>query len=203
MVYLYHVIFGTYGFWLPNDPRGSWSEWIGSWDLFRYGGPATKVDDRRSHAWDEHDVAQRLAAKEALKYPPVVFTGRQALAVAHGFARVVTKSGYVIYACAILPQHTHLVVGRHHYSIEQVVRRLKQAASIALAEEGVHPLQNYSEKDGSIPTPWARRCWKCFIDNEPYAHAAIKYVFRDPTKEGKSPQQWSFLTPFTGLPTSF
>lgn len=24
-----HVIFGAYGFWLPNDPRGSWSEFVG------------------------------------------------------------------------------------------------------------------------------------------------------------------------------
>jgi len=26
MVIAYHAIFSTYGFWLPNDPRGSWSE---------------------------------------------------------------------------------------------------------------------------------------------------------------------------------
>jgi hypothetical protein len=28
-----HVIFGAYGFWLPNDPRGSWSEFVGAWDF--------------------------------------------------------------------------------------------------------------------------------------------------------------------------
>jgi len=30
MVRGYHVIFGMYGFWLPNDPRGSWSDYVGS-----------------------------------------------------------------------------------------------------------------------------------------------------------------------------
>jgi hypothetical protein len=54
MICAYHVIFGTYGFWLPNDPRGSWSDFVASWEIFRYG-PATKVTARRSHAWDTHD----------------------------------------------------------------------------------------------------------------------------------------------------
>jgi len=30
MIVGYHVIFGMYGFWLPNDPSGSWSEFVGS-----------------------------------------------------------------------------------------------------------------------------------------------------------------------------
>jgi hypothetical protein len=68
MIIGYHVIFSTYGFWLPNDPRGSWSDFVGSWELFRYG-PATKTTQRRSLAYDEHDRARRLAAKKALKYP--------------------------------------------------------------------------------------------------------------------------------------
>jgi len=33
MVRAYHVIFGMYGFWLPNDERGSWSDFVGSWEL--------------------------------------------------------------------------------------------------------------------------------------------------------------------------
>lgn len=42
MIVGYHLIFSAYGFWLPNDPRGSWSNFVGSWDLFRYGR-ATKA----------------------------------------------------------------------------------------------------------------------------------------------------------------
>lgn len=26
----YHLIISGYGFWLPNDPRGSWSEFVGA-----------------------------------------------------------------------------------------------------------------------------------------------------------------------------
>jgi hypothetical protein len=28
MIRASHVIFGAYGFWLPNDPRGSWSTFV-------------------------------------------------------------------------------------------------------------------------------------------------------------------------------
>lgn len=86
MVLAYHVILGTYGFWLPNDPRGSWSDWVWSWELFRFGGPATKVDSPHSVAHVPHDRRIRLAAKMILKYPPVRFNGTQARAVGRGFA---------------------------------------------------------------------------------------------------------------------
>src|ERR1700676_5716958 len=104
MVLGYHAIVGAYGFWLPNDPRGSWSDFVGSWELFRYG-PATKTAETRSLAYDEHDQAKRLAAKHALKYPPVQFTGLQAREIGQGFANYVASSGLVVWACAILPDH--------------------------------------------------------------------------------------------------
>ena len=74
MVIASHVIVTTYGFWLPNDPRGSWSEFVGAWELLRYG-KATKVTTRRSVAAARHDHQRRLAAKTALKYPTVEFAG--------------------------------------------------------------------------------------------------------------------------------
>jgi hypothetical protein len=59
MVLGYHVIFGAYGFWLPIDPRGSWSEFVGSWELFRYGR-ATKTDERASVAHKPRDQIVNL-----------------------------------------------------------------------------------------------------------------------------------------------
>ena len=37
MIHGYHVILPMYGFWLPNDPRGSWSEFVRKWELTRFG----------------------------------------------------------------------------------------------------------------------------------------------------------------------
>src|SRR6185312_12378489 len=105
----YHVIIANYGFWLPNDPRGSWSDYVRSWELYIAGGAATKVTTGRSVAAVPHDRASRERAKAALARRPVVFTGKQAQAVGAGFAQFVARSGLRILACAIMPRHTHLV----------------------------------------------------------------------------------------------
>ena len=78
-----HVILSAYGFWLPNDPRGSWSDFVGAWELVRFGR-ATRTHARRSVASQPHDRKAREAAKWALKYPPVQFTGLQARAIGLG-----------------------------------------------------------------------------------------------------------------------
>jgi hypothetical protein len=120
-VLAYHAVFSAYGFWLPKDPRGSWSDFVGSWDLFHAAGKATKTDETRSLARNPHDRELRLKGKAALSRPPVKFTGLQARSVGVGFANAVAKSGLTIWACSILSEHVHLVVARSHLMIEQVV----------------------------------------------------------------------------------
>lgn len=51
MVIGYHVIFSTYGFWLPNDPRGSWSCGVPARYVSGYLHRPNK--DSQSHAWCE------------------------------------------------------------------------------------------------------------------------------------------------------
>jgi REP element-mobilizing transposase RayT len=194
-VLAYHVIFGAYGFWLPNDPRGSWSDFVRAWELFRAGGAATKIETRRSVAADAHDRPARLQAKEALRYPAVVFDGYQALSIAHGFARMAAKSRYQVFACSILPEHVHLVLGRHRYEVEKMVRLLKSEATTELLHDDRHPLVRFRGPDGSLPSPWARRCWKVFLDSDEDVARAICYGEENPVKEGKRPQCWRFVTP--------
>jgi REP element-mobilizing transposase RayT len=195
MVLGYHVIFGAYGFWLPNDPRGSWSDFVGSWELFRFG-PATRTDTRHSVAHQPHDRTLRLAAKQALRYPPVQFTGVQARAVGRGFADSVHRGGVTVWACAILPEHVHLVIARHTCKVEQIVNLLKGAATQALLAEGLHPFVDQRKPNGQIPTCWAGKGWKVFLDTQADIQRAIRYVEENPLKEGKPPQRWSLVTPY-------
>jgi len=195
MVLGYHVIFGAYGFWLPNDPRGSWSEFVGSWELFRYG-PATKTTEAVSLAYREHDHQLRLAAKRALKHPPVECTGIQARAVGRGFAKYAERSRLVVWACAILPDHVHLVLGRHRLSAEQLVIQLKGDASERLMEEGIHPFGHIKEKNGRPPKCFARGEWKVFLNSPGDLCRAIGYVEANPEKEGKKAQRWGFVVPY-------
>ncbi len=162
MIFAHHVIFTAYGFWLPNDPRGSWSDYVGSWELTQFG-PATKTDTRRSVAANPHDRSLRLAAKQALKYPPVHFTGAQALSITRGFAAAIAEHGYRVYACSILPNHVHAVIERCDRPIETVVAHWKAKATAQLNRDGCHPLSAFTDRRGTPPTPWAAKCWKCFL----------------------------------------
>lgn len=195
--FAYHLIITAYGFWLPNDPRGSWSQWVRAWQLLRFG-PATRTNERRSVARRPHDRARRLEAKEYLARPAVEFSGGQALAVAHGFASYVRRAGVVIYACSILPTHCHLVIARHRYSIEQVSNLLKGAASTALLNEGLHPFASFPYADRTLPTPWARGKWDRFLGSKEDVARSIEYTHGNPEKERKPRQTWSFVTPHVG-----
>ena len=197
-VLAYHLIITTYGFWLPNDPRGSWSDFVRAWELFLFGGPATRTRERRSLARNPHDVRKRLEAKRHLAHDPVRFTGVQARAVARGFASYVGRSGIAVYACSILPTHVHLVVARHAYPVEMIARLLKGAAPTQLLREGLHPFASAPYRDGTLPTPWARKQWSVFLGDEKGIIRAINYVENNPLKDRKRPQRWSFVVPFAG-----
>ena len=182
MVLASHVIFTAYGFWLPNDPRGSWSDFVGSWELFRFG-KATKTDERRSVAARAHDRGARQAAKRALKYPPVRFDGMQARAVGRGSAALVARAGLTVWACSILPEHVHAVIARHRCGVEHVVNLLKGESTRQMVREGVHPLGGFTTGDGRVPKAWARGLWKVFLDSPEDIRRAIRYVEDNPVRE--------------------
>jgi REP element-mobilizing transposase RayT len=176
MIHGYHVILPHYGFWLPNDPRGSWSEFVGSWELAKFGETTRHLEQRTLAQLTDEELAQRDAMRAALLYPPVTLTGRQALCVANGFHQQAEKSGYEIWACAILPEHTHLVVARHRYKVEQIANLLKGAATSRLIEENHHPLAAYAQPDKRPPGMWARGQWKVYLDSDEQIENAIAYM---------------------------
>ena len=194
-VLAYHVICCTHGFWLPNDPRGSWSSTV-RFEPLRKFGDATKVETRRSVAAKEHDKKNRFAAKKEMVFPEVLLTGKQAASIGQGFAEQTKKSGYRIHACSILPAHIHLVVARHSYAIEQVVRLLRQAGTRRLLADEQHPFASYREELGRLPSVWAQDFWKVFLFNADEIQQRIEYVEQNPIKDGKPAQKWKFVCPF-------
>ena len=141
--------------------------------------------------------------RKALLYPPVTLTGKQALSVAKGFQAQATKSSYGIWACAILPEHTHLVIARHRYKVEQMSNLLKGAATTQLIEDNVHPLAKYAKPGERPPGMWARHQWKVYLDTDEQIENAIAYVTANPIKEGKPEQKWKWITPYRGLETGW
>lgn len=193
MVRGFHFIFSAYGFWLPNDPRGSWSQCVRQYEL-RAFGPATKTTVRNSVAAEKHDVRHRLQAKSALKRTPVRFTGVQAREIARGFAAACAEGGYVCHALAILPDHAHVVIGRHERPVQQMAAHLKAKATAALSTANLHPFAQET-RTCRTPSPWARGQWCVFLDSHERLEACIRYVDRNPVKAGLPPQKWKFVEP--------
>ncbi|MHC4661668.1 MAG: transposase [Planctomycetota bacterium] len=183
-VIAYHVVFTIYGYWLPNDPRGSWSDFVRKWELTRFG-KATKTETRRSVAGKPHDRRLRKKAAATLSQDAVKMTGVQALSVAKGFGKAAAEGEYSVYACCILPDHVHIVIGRHERPLGRIVGHFKARASQILLKDG---LWNKDKK--SI---WARGSWKVFLYRDKDVKRAIDYVVMNPKKEGKKVQTWPFV----------
>jgi REP element-mobilizing transposase RayT len=187
MILAFHSIFSMYGFWMRNDPRGSGSDYVAVWELFRYG-PATKITSRRSVAASPHEQYRRLAAKQALRYPPVEITGQQAVAIAHGFGEACREASYRIHACSILPDHVHLVIGWHPSNIRRIVGHMKSRATRRLKHVGLWHADNRPV--------WGAHGWNVYLDTIAAVERAIRYVEANPEKERKKRQRWSIVTPF-------
>lgn len=181
---------------IPNDPRGSWSDYVRCNELDAFG-PATKTTERRSLAHDAHDRDRRLAATKALKYGEVRFNGQQALAVSQGFAKAATESNYRLYACAIMPNHVHVVVvrtaSRH---IERIVGHLKARGTQELVAQKIHPLQDHRRADGFLPTCWVQHGWNVYLNTHAQIIRAIEYVNDNPPRGGFKRQKWHFVTQY-------
>jgi REP element-mobilizing transposase RayT len=141
----------------------------------------------------------RQAAKKSLKYPAVRFNGVQARAIGRGFGAHLERSQLTIWACAILPDHVHLVVARHRLDIEQIANLLKGEATRQLVTERIHPMAKMPTRNGRPPKAFARGQWSVYLDSEEDLRRAIPYVERNPIKEGLPAQHWRFVVPFTGL----
>ena len=178
MIIAYHAIFTTYGTWLPNDPRGSYSKEIYNEQLqllgtIKYGRQhPTPTQQELLKFWTE--------AVSRLNRPQFFLNDNSRSIVADAFDKVVKRLNLKIPACAIMNNHVHIVILRSKYRIEYLVNQLKGAAT-----------RNLKLKH----TPWTRGCWKVFINDTEALIAAVKYVQANPACAGLPSQHWNFISP--------
>jgi REP element-mobilizing transposase RayT len=179
MIIAYHAIFTTYGSWLPNDPRGSYSPEVYAREIALLGkghyGLVAPVPPR--------EVVSRflVVAAGQLKNPPYVLGADRRELVATGFGRVVDRLQIPVIECAIMSNHVHVLVWRTKYRIEYIVNKLKGAATVQL---------------GAPYPPWTRKAWNVFLDNDDAVEACAEYVRQNPDAAGLPPQQWEFVKKF-------
>ncbi|MDD5327333.1 MAG: transposase [Phycisphaerae bacterium] len=178
MIIAYHAIFTTYGTWLPNDPRGSYSkdvyiEQLRSLGIVKYGRQSPQPAKKTlQNFW--------AVAKQNTTRPPFFINDRTRPLVASGFQTVTNRLNITVPACAIMNDHVHILIMRSNYRIEYLINQLKGAATKAMKLEN---------------TPWTRSSWKTFINDADTLTAAIEYICANPENSGLSPQSWDFVTP--------
>ncbi|MEL7088728.1 MAG: hypothetical protein AAGL98_09870, partial [Planctomycetota bacterium] len=94
--------------------------------------------------------------------------------------------GLRIHALAVMPDHVHAVLGRGGTKVEQQVRRMKQAGTMALREAG------WVEQDRPV---WVRSGWFVYLNDAAAVRRAVRYVEDNPVRAGLRPQRWSCVTP--------
>ena len=178
MIIAYHVIFTTYGTWLPNDPRGSYSKAVYDEEIkalgdLRYG---------RQDPQPRQDTLRRFwtASRGTTDRRPYFIDDSTRQIVARGFSQTVQKFGLTVRACAIMNDHVHLLTLRSKHRIEYLAGRFKADASRVL----------------HLPaTPWTQGAWKVFLEDKEAIASAARYIEMNPIKAGWEPQHWDFVTP--------
>lgn len=190
IVIAYHLIWTAYGWWLPNDPRGSGSHTIASDVLaqlgeLHYGRKKVQPFGRAVRAFYDE-------AKDLLKYPLLTFDEAQRAIIAQAFAATIERQNYTCYACAIMPDHVHIIIRKHRDTYEQMVEyfQLWSARGLRAAGFRTHDHPVWTGGDG----------WGVFLDHPDDVRRTIPYIERNPEPLGLPRQTYDFVKPYDNWP---
>ena len=104
----YHIMWTAYGYWLPNDPRGSTSKRIAR-DVIAELGELHMGRKKIQPAYRElREFYEK--AEHVLKHPLRELDRADLSLCADAIRGVVEEQKYTCYACAIMPDHVHALV---------------------------------------------------------------------------------------------
>lgn len=189
MIIGHHLIWTGYGQWLPNDPRGSTSSEIRnpvleSLGVLHFGRKRIQPCHQEIHEFYRN-------AEVVLKHPILSFDADQIVTLADAFARVVVQKKYTVWACAIMPDHVHVLVRKHRYHAEEMIADFQGESRLAMIRRddvpGEHPL-------------WGGHGWKVFQDSPDDVKRTIRYINDNPVNYRIPRQNWTFVTPYNNWP---
>lgn len=187
MIVGYHLIWTAYGWWLPNDPRGSSSheirvERIADLGELHHGRKAVQPRGAEIRRFYEE-------ARDVLQHPLLTFTDDDITLLGDLFGRVIRDRGYTCYACAIMPDHVHMLIRRHRDHAEVMIAAMQEVSRQGLIDAGrravTHPV-------------WGGPGWRVFLNTRDDMERVVGYVYDNPTKAGRPAQRWAFVRPYDG-----
>ena len=189
MIAGYHLIWTAYGWWLPNDPRGSTSHSIRSASLsplgdLHYGRKRIQPAGRLVREFYE-------AARGHLQHPLLKLSDDEIATIAAAFADVIAVRNYTCYGCVILPDHVHLLLRKHLDRAETMIANLQQVSREAV-------LAKPQAARGANHPVWAGPGWKVYSDSRADMERIVKYIGDNPRKAGRADQCWGFVRQYDG-----
>jgi hypothetical protein len=189
MVIAYHLIATAYGWWLPNDLRGSMSKNIRC-DLIKELGEVHFGRKRiQPNSKSIRDFFRQ--AEPALQHQLLEFQEAEREIIARSFAETIQRERYTCYGLVLMKDHTHLCIRKHRHLAEQMVLTFQEFSRRALIEAGLRA------KDHPV---WGGPGWKVFLDETEDVWRTIRYIDDNPIKIGESPQVYPFVTPYDNWP---
>ncbi len=190
IVIAYHLIWTAYGWWLPNDPRGSTSKTVASSGIAALGDVHF---GRRKMQPAGHVVREFYdRASQTLKHELLEVRNEAVVVVGEAFAQVIAARQYTCYACAIMPDHVHILIRKHRDTAEEMIGALQIASRNALVSQGIRPSEHPVWTSGSG--------WKVFLDHPDVVERTIRYVEKNPLEIGLPKQHWPFVTKYDRWP---
>ncbi|MSQ93832.1 MAG: hypothetical protein EXR98_04665 [Gemmataceae bacterium] len=140
MVAGYHLIWTVYGYWLPNDPRGSTStevrvEPIAALGEHHFGRKKNQPSSKELRAFLKN-------AHDTLAHNVYPFDEDDIAMIGKAFGACAVEWEYVCHACAVMPDHVHLLIRRHRDRAEDVIAKFQERAKAALIEAGKRPVNH-------------------------------------------------------------
>lgn len=185
----YHLMWTAYGHWLPNDPRDSTSKTVASKALAELG----EMHPGRRDVQPTGAVIRSFKSKasEVLKYPLLSFAPNEFKGVGEGIAITVHEHNYTCYACAIMPDHIHLLIRKHKHQAEEMIAHFQETSRMHLHHVGIrsseHPV-------------WTAGGYKVFLYHPLEIRRTIRYIEENPIKWRLPKQQWPFVIKYDGRP---
>jgi REP element-mobilizing transposase RayT len=120
----------------------------------------------------------------------VPFSPAEIRVVAAAFAEMVAAADILIHACAILPNHMHVVMARGGNSYERTINRLKGRSAQRIREARGWSCAARRRERVAV---WTQGYWSRYIDHPAQMERAIAYVRANPVRGGLPPQRWGFV----------
>jgi REP element-mobilizing transposase RayT len=175
-----HVIWTTYGTWLPGDSRGHWSP------LFDFYGRVIRDGGQLNVS----DSTTRQVAKDFAKEPPVILGADAIAIVAQSIGEHVCRPTEHIakprvFAAAIEATHVHLLFGPVEEDLGRCIGRIKGTTSSAVLRHNAELKRRRT---------WTAGVWQVFLYDDAAFIAVKRYIDDHNIRKGLPAEPYDWIS---------